>query len=111
MPVANIKGATGPTGPTGIGFTTSATGTQTSVTGAAADTQLLAANANRRGTTVNNDSTAVLYLLLADAVSSTTNYSVKVAAAGYIELPYAYTGKVKGIWASATGAARVTEFT
>jgi hypothetical protein len=98
------------TGPTGIGFTTSATGAQTSVTGAASDTQILAANVSRRGFTVMNDSSDVLYLLLADAVSSSTNHTVKVAAYGYFEGPYNYTGKVKGIWASATGAARVTEF-
>ena len=110
---ATVTGPTGPTGtgPTGIGFTTSATGAQTSVTAAAADTQLLAAAAGRRGCSIFNDSKEVLYLLLEDAVASSTNYTVKMAAAGYYEGPYNYTGKVKGIWASENGAARITEFT
>lgn len=74
------------------------------------DAQLLALNANRRGASVFNDSTAILYLLLADAVATNDNYSVQVEAGGYYELPAGYTGKVKATWANANGAARVTEF-
>lgn len=85
------------------------TGTQSIVPGAAADTIILAANAARQGATVYNDSTAILYLLLANAVSSNTVYSLQVAAGGYYEVPAKYTGIIKGIWASATGNARVTE--
>jgi hypothetical protein len=87
------------------------TGTQSSVSGAASDTTILAANTSRRGATVYNDSTAILYILLANATSSATVFTVKVAAGGYYEAPYGYTGIIKGIWASATGSARVTELT
>ena len=83
----------------------------TSVTGAASDTQIIGANANRLGVAIYNDSTASLYLLFANATASATDYTVKLAGSGYIEAPYDYTGVVKGIWSSATGAARVTEFT
>lgn len=84
-------------------------GTQTSVASANSDTTILAANSARRMATVFNDSTAILYLLLAIGTSSNTNYTVQVAAGGYYELPGYYTGVIKGIWASANGNARVTE--
>lgn len=93
-----------------------ATGTITSVNDTNADTTILAANTNRKGATVYNDSTALLYLALASTTSSATNYTVQVPAGGFYELPMmeggVYTGVIKGIWASdASGAARVTEFT
>lgn len=88
------------------------TGTQSNVPDAAADTTILAANANRRGATVYNDSTAILYLLCANATSSTTVWTYKMQPEDYFEIPAGYTGIVKGIWASdAGGNARVTEFT
>lgn len=91
----------------------SLTGTPTSVASSAADGIILAANGGRLGATIYNESTAVLYLLLANAVSSATNYTVQVPASGYYELPtsFLYGGVIKGIWASANGSARVTEFT
>jgi hypothetical protein len=90
---------------------TSSTGTQYSVASSASDVTILISNANRLGAAVFNDSTATLYLLLAAGTSSTTNYSVQLVANALFELPYGYTGIVKGLWASATGNARVTEFT
>lgn len=93
------------------GASSSGTGTLTSVTGAAADTTILASNANRLGATVYNDSTAALYLLLSNATSSATVFTIKVAPGGYVEVPFTYTGVIKGIWTAANGAARVTEFT
>jgi hypothetical protein len=82
----------------------------TSVAGTAANTNLLAANAARRGAVVFNESTAVLYLKLGSA-SSVTSYTVQIAANGYYEVPFGYTGIITGIWASANGNARVTELT
>ena len=91
------------------------TGTLSSVAASASDTTILASNASRKGATVYNDSSAILYLALANTTSSTTAYSVQIAANGYYELPVnqggVYTGVLKGIWASATGNARVTELT
>jgi hypothetical protein len=89
----------------------SRTGTVTSVTSAAADTLLLAANSNRKGAAIYNDSTAVLSISLSTTAASTTSFTYKIAAAGYWQVPDGYTGMVRGIWASANGAARVTEFT
>lgn len=90
-------------------------GTASSVNDAASDTTLLAANADRKGATVFNDSTVELKILLGSGTVSATNFTVPVPAQGYYELPVCqggvYTGVIKGIWASnASGAARVTEF-
>lgn len=87
------------------------TATRSNVAGSASDGTILAANIGRKGATIHNDSTAILYLLLATGTSSATNFTVQMPAGAYYELPFRYTGVIKGIWASATGNARVTEFT
>jgi len=87
------------------------TGTQSSVAGSASDVTILAANSARYGASVYNDSTAILYLLVGAGTSSSTAHTVQLLAGDYYEVPYGYTGILKGIWASATGSARVTEFT
>jgi hypothetical protein len=87
------------------------TGTRSSVAGAAADTLVLASNAARLGATVYNDSTAILYLGLGTTAVSTTDYSAQLVAGAYYEVPFDFTGQIRGYWASATGNARVTELT
>lgn len=86
----------------------SVTPTQTSVAASATTVSLLASNANRKGATLYNDSTAILYLKLG-ATASTTSYSVQMASNTYYEVPYGYIGAIDGIWALATGNARITE--
>jgi hypothetical protein len=52
----------------------------------------------------------VLYVKFG-ATASTTSYTVQMAAGAYYEFPRpTYSGAVEGIWASATGSARVTEW-
>jgi hypothetical protein len=88
------------------------TGTQSSVSGSASSVTLLASNASRKGAMIANDSSAALYVLLGSGAASTTAYTVKLNQDDVFELPYpVYTGQITGIWASATGAARVTETT
>lgn len=87
------------------------TGTQSNVASSGSDVTILASNANRLGAAVYNDSTQILYLLLANATSSTTVYTVQMATLTYYEVPFGYSGVIKGIWASANGSARVTEIT
>ena len=84
--------------------------THTNVAGAAADTQILAVNLNRKGMMVVNESTAILYLKLGTG-ASTTSYSVRMVPRAYYELPFNYLGAIHGYWASSTGFARVTELT
>lgn len=70
---------------------------------------LKAANTDRRGLYVFNDSTANLYLKLG-ATASISSFTVKVPAASLYELPAPfYRGVVDGIWDAANGSARVTE--
>lgn len=82
----------------------------TSVAGSASSVTLLASNADRKGGTIYNDSTAILYLKLG-ASASTSSFTVKMFPEDYYEVPFNYTGIIDGVWASATGDARITELT
>lgn len=86
--------------------------TVTTVNGVASDTTLLASNANRKGFIIFNNSTAILYILLASGTSSNTNFSILLNQneSLIIDNTCLYTGIIKGIWASATGDCKVTEF-
>ena len=87
----------------------STTATTSSVNDTASNVTILAANANRLGATVYNDSTSILYLKLG-ATATTTDYTVKLLPDDYYEIPAKYAGIIDGIWsADASGAARVTE--
>lgn len=87
------------------------TGTVTSVAGSATNVTLLASNTSRLGVVIYNDSTAILYVKFA-ATASTTSFTYKVFAEGALTVPApCYTGSIHGIWASATGSARITELT
>lgn len=88
---------------------TSTTAVVSSVPDSASSVTLLAANPDRLGGTVYNDSTVELFITLG-ATSSLTAFTVAVPADGYYELPSGWVGPVSGIWASdGSGAARVTE--
>lgn len=105
--VITVQGATTGT-PLPTKETRSATPTQSSVASSATNVTVLALNANRLGATVYNDSTQILYLKLG-ATASTTSHTIQMAAGSYYEVPFAYTGIIDGLWASANGNARVTE--
>ena len=88
-----------------------ATPAVTQVSSSASSVTLKASNANRLGLTIQNDSTAVLYVKFG-ATASASSYTVKMVAGAYYEAPApVYTGIVDGIWASATGNAYITELT
>lgn len=90
----------------------STTATLANISGATSSTTLQASNSARKGWSIHNDSSAILYVKFGSAASS-TSYTVKLIADAYYELPTTsvYTGIITGIWASATGSARVTELT
>lgn len=101
-----------PDGSARVGTNVSSTATKSSVTSAIADTLILAANTNRRGFMVYNESTSALRLSFGTVASSATSYSVSVAAnALYVGDVPLFTGQIHGNWVTANGAARVTEFT
>lgn len=84
-------------------------GVLTNVASSVSSVTILSAS-NRKGFSVFNDSAAVLYLRLGSGTASPTAHTTQVPSKGYYEGPYIYGGVVTGIWASADGAARVTEF-
>jgi len=93
-------------------FPAAPTATLSNVSASASNVTLLAANANRKRVVVHNDSTATLYLKFG-ATASATSFTHKLIGGAVYESPSmpVYTGIIDGIWSSATGAARVTEFT
>lgn len=87
------------------------TASVTSVASSASNVTLFAANGRSRGRTVFNESTAVLFLKFG-ATASATSYTVQMATNTYFTFPdnALYAGQVDGIWASANGNARLTEW-
>lgn len=78
----------------------------------ASSVTILAANTRRKGASIVNTSTAVLYLNLAGGTATTTTaHHVQLAENDYFEIPFGYTGLITGIWASdAGGSANIAEF-
>jgi hypothetical protein len=91
-----------------------ATATLTNVTSSATSVQLVAANTARLGLVIYNDSTSLLYVKFG-TTASTTSYTLEVPNDDWVTLPgdmgVVFTGRIDGIWASANGAARLTELT
>lgn len=110
--VADTGSTTAVTGNVSVKPAACTTGTQSIVASSATDVTILASNAARLGGSVYNDSaSATLYLLLANATSSTTVYSTQLPPNAYFEIPFGYTQVLKGIWSAAVGNARVMEYT
>jgi len=87
--------------------------TVSSVSASVTSVTILSATDTRAGASIFNDttnSTNVLYVKMG-TTASTTDFSVKINAGGYFEVPYGYNGRIDGIWAVAAGSARVTEYT
>lgn len=84
--------------------------TASNVAGSATSVTLLASSASRVRATIANDSTAILYVLEGSDAASTSNYTYKLFTDDFV-IVTDYTGQINGIWASATGTARVTEIT
>jgi hypothetical protein len=75
---------------------------------------LLASNTARIGACIMNDSSAVLYLKLG-AAASTSSWTARLGAndangnGGYYEVPFGYSGIITGLWSALAGACAVTE--
>lgn len=80
-----------------------------SVASSATAVTIQAANGSRKGLTIVNDSTQILYIKY-DSTVTTSLYTFKLfpQMTFIMDEPF-YTGVVSGIWASANGAAKVTE--
>ena len=86
----------------------SSVSTLANVASSAASVTLLAANANRNGATIYNDSTQNLFVKFG-VTASATSFTTRLTPQAYYEVPFGYRGRIDGIWAAANGAARVTE--
>jgi hypothetical protein len=94
------------------GETKPASATVTAVASTTSSVTLIAENTNRRGLSIFNDSTAVLYVKHGSSAATASDYTVKLVAGAFYELPHPiYTGALTGRWAAANGYAMVTENT
>lgn len=85
------------------------TATTTTVASSATNVTLLSANSNRISCSIQNESSAILYVKFG-ATATTSSYKVQIAANTHYQLPFpCYTGRIDGIWASANGNARISE--
>jgi hypothetical protein len=91
------------------GLTPPSKATVSRVASSIASVLLLAANPDRKGFKIFNDSTAILYFKYGEDAAS-NDFTVKLTAGSYFEnaLPV-YTGAIEGVWAAENGAAQVTE--
>lgn len=87
------------------------TPTTTSVASSATSVTILAANANRKGFSISNISTAKLYLSFTSP-ATTTNCFIEVPAGAFLLLDQQLivSNAIYGIWASANGTCQVTEY-
>lgn len=88
---------------------TAVTAERTSVVAAVADTELLRASLVRIAATIFNESTAALYVGLGWVPVGPIDYTVQVPAGGSWQVPREFVRcAIRGYWAAANGAARVT---
>lgn len=86
--------------------------TVTSVSASASNVTLLASNSARKGAIFYNDSTSICYVKFGTtATSSDFTIAMDSKSTIIIDSNPIYTGRVDGIWVSATGAMKVTELT
>jgi hypothetical protein len=83
----------------------------TSVASSATSVTILASNANRRGISIANDSTAVLRLSYATPATA-ANAFIVMQPGSFLALDQQLmiTSTIYGIWAAANGTAQVTEY-
>ena len=89
---------------------TSSTATLTSVAASTTTESLLASNSSRKALSLYNDSISAVYVAFA-ATASSSAYSVKMQPNSFFENSILYQGAVSGIWVTATGNMRITEYT
>jgi hypothetical protein len=85
------------------------TSANTSISRSGTNQTFLVANPNRKGATIYNNSSALLYVLFG-ANATTSSFTVRLATQSYYEVPFNYLGRIDGIWTSAgAGTALISE--
>lgn len=90
----------------------STTGIIYSIPVSISDTLLLSPNANRRGVFIYNSTTsAVLRVGFSTTPVTAALFSVELSSGGVFEVPFGYTGELRGIWSvtEADGYGLITE--
>lgn len=91
-----------------IALAPTTTSTHTTIVASVTVQTFLAANVNRKGVTLYCLGTTFIKL---GTGATTTVFTIRIAANGYYEVPFSYTGIITGIWSSASGNAIVAELT
>lgn len=87
-----------------------ATSSLTNVAASATSVQLIASNTSRRALVLYNDSTVTCYVKFGTTASSSSfTFLMQAASTLILNEDPIYTGRIDGIWASATGNMRITE--
>ena len=108
----NLGAGTTGTGTLRVVEASSSTGTQDNPSLSTTSATVLAANTARRGATVFNGSTSIVYLRLSATAASTTTYTIKLNPDDYYEVPSYYNGAITGILnTGSTTLVQVTEIT
>lgn len=108
----NLGAGTTGTGTLRVIEASAATGTQTNPSLSTTSATVLAAATTRRGATIFNGSTSILYLRLSATAASTTVYTVKLQPDEYYEVPSYYNGDITGILnTGSTTLVQVTQIT
>jgi hypothetical protein len=88
------------------------TPTTTSIASTTSSTTLLAANADRKGLSIHNLSSSVLYLSFTSPATPTNTYLAMAPLSFlYLDQQLMIPSAIYGIWAQADGTAQVTEYT
>lgn len=93
----------------GYGYPASATADVRAVASSATVVTISEASGAWKGRSILNHSTQILYLKMGTGASA-TDHSIALASGAYFEVPFGYSGIITGLWASANGHARVTEY-
>jgi hypothetical protein len=89
-----------------------ATGTQTNPSLSTTSATLLAASTSRRGATVYNGSTSIVYVRLSATAASSTTFTVKLYPEDYYEVPGNYNGAITAVLnTGTTTSVQVTQVT
>ncbi len=98
-------------GPQPVLVDPSSTATRTTVPSSASDTLLIAANPDRKGLFIYNNSDSPLHTGLGTTPVSLSDSTLIISSRSGWSLPFNFTGEIRGIWEAATGDARITELT
>jgi hypothetical protein len=108
----NLGAGTSASGTQRIIEASAATGTQTNPSLSTTSATVLAANVLRRGATIFNNSTSILFIRLSATAASSTTFTAKLNPEDYYEVPGNYNGAITGILnTGTTTAVQVTEIT